>query len=63
MDEWLADEDNDFTIKDRPVVTMGITMTLTEFDILMTLLRVYDHARSHFVFEICEESFPQRYAN
>jgi hypothetical protein len=35
---------------------MGVAMTLTEYDILTTLLRVYDHARSHFVFEICEES-------
>jgi hypothetical protein len=57
MDEWLQDRDDDFTTKDRPVVAMGVTMmTLTEHDILVTLLRVYDHSRSHFVFEICEES-------
>jgi hypothetical protein len=56
MDEWLEDEDSDFTIKDRPVVAMGVAMTLTEYDILTTLLRVYDHSRSHFVFEICDES-------
>jgi hypothetical protein len=56
MDEWLEDEDNDFTVKDRAVVAMGFAMTLTEYDLLTTLLRVYDHARSHFVYEICEES-------
>ncbi len=56
MDEWLEDKDSNFTIKDRPVVAMGVAMTLTEYDILTTLLRVYDLARSHFVFEICEES-------
>jgi hypothetical protein len=56
MDEWLENEDSDFTIKDRPVVAMGVAMTLTEYDILTTLLRVYDHSRSHFVFEICDES-------
>ncbi len=32
----------------------GVDMTRTEFDLLTTLTRVYDHARSHFVFEICE---------
>jgi hypothetical protein len=56
MDEWLLDEANDFSVKDRPVVAMGVSMTLTEYDILRILLRVFDHARSHFVFEICEES-------
>jgi len=56
MDEWLEDEDDDFSVRDRPVVAMGVAMTLTEYDILTTLLRVYDHARAHFVFEICEES-------
>ncbi len=30
-------------------------MTRTaEFDLLLTLVRVCDHARSHFIFEICE---------
>ncbi len=32
----------------------GVEMMHTEFDLLITLGRVYDHARSHFVFEICE---------
>ncbi len=32
MDEWLLDEANDFSVKDRPVVAMGVSMTLTEYD-------------------------------
>jgi hypothetical protein len=56
MNEWLEDKDDDFSVKDRPVVAMGVAMTLTDYDILTTLLRVHDHARAHFVFEICEES-------
>jgi hypothetical protein len=32
----------------------GVEMTRTEFDLLRTLVRVYDHARSHFIFELCE---------
>ncbi len=46
MDEWLEDEDDDFSVKDRPVVAMGVAMTLTDYDILTTLLRVYDQARA-----------------
>jgi hypothetical protein len=34
----------------------GVDMTRTEFELLRTLTRVYDHSRSHFVFEICEPS-------
>jgi hypothetical protein len=34
----------------------GTEMTRTEFDLLLTLVRVFDHAHSHFVFEICEPS-------
>jgi hypothetical protein len=31
-------------------------MTQTEFDLLIELLRVFDQARSHFIYEICEPS-------
>jgi hypothetical protein len=31
-------------------------MTQTEFDLLAELLRVYDQARCHFIYEICEPS-------
>jgi hypothetical protein len=31
-------------------------MTQTEFDLLSELLRVFDQARSHFIFEVCEPS-------
>ncbi len=55
MEQWVVDEDHIFTEKDRPAVTMGVSMTVLEHDVLTTLLRVYDHARSHFIFEICEE--------
>ena len=33
-----------------------LEMTHTEFSLLETRVRVYDHARSHFIFEICEEA-------
>ena len=54
IDELVADEENDVTERDRAVLMTGVEMTRTEFDLLLTLVRVYDHARSHFVFEICE---------
>ena len=54
IDDFVAAEDNDVTELDRAVLLTGIDMTRTEFDLLRTLTRVYDHARSHFVFEICE---------
>jgi hypothetical protein len=41
---------------DRVVLMTGVNMTRTEFELLRTLTRVYDHSRSHFVFEICEPS-------
>ncbi len=50
----MTAEDNDVTELDRALLMTGVDMTRTEFDLLMTLMRVYDHARSHFVFEICE---------
>ncbi len=56
VDDLIASNDNDVTEVDRPVLMTGFEMTRTEFDLLLTLTRVYDHARSHFVFEICEPS-------
>ena len=56
MDDVIADVDNDITEADRAVVMTGVDMTRTEFDLLCTLLRVFDHSRSHFIFEICEPS-------
>jgi hypothetical protein len=55
MEQWLLDEDHALTEKDRPTVAMGSLMTVIEYDVYTTLLRVYDHARSHLIFEICEE--------
>ena len=54
IDDLVADEENDVTERDRAVLMTGVEMTRTEFDLLLTLTRVYDHARSHFVFAICE---------
>jgi hypothetical protein len=56
IDDLIADEDNDVTGRDRAVLMTGVKMTRTEFDLLQTLVRVFDHARSHFVFEVCEPS-------
>ncbi len=55
LEDLLADDDNDVEVADRPVMTMtGLDMTQTEFDLLETLIRVHDEARSHFVSEICD---------
>ena len=54
VDALIAAADNGITERDRPVLMTGVEMTRTEFDLLVTLTRVYDHARSHFIFEICE---------
>ncbi len=45
-----------------PTLIACLEMTQTEFALLETLVRVYDHARSHFVSEICEPSV-KRYLN
>ena len=44
------------TKEDRPLLVTCVGMTQTEFDLLSEFLRVFDQARSHFVFEICEPS-------
>jgi hypothetical protein len=54
VDELIRDEDNPVTEKDRALIQTGIEMTRTEFDLLVMLVRVFDHARCHFVVEICE---------
>jgi hypothetical protein len=55
LEDVLADAENDVAEPDRPVMMTCLEMTQTEFDLLETLVRVYDEkARSHFVFEICE---------
>jgi hypothetical protein len=54
IDNLIDDEGNDVEEKDRMLLQTGLEMTLTEFDLLQTLIRVFDHARSHFVYEICE---------
>ncbi len=55
IDELVA-EDDSVREDDRPVISISISMTQTEFDLLVELLRVYDQARSHFIYEICEPS-------
>jgi hypothetical protein len=56
LDELIAAADNEADEDDRPVLETCLEMTQTEFAHLETLIRVYDHARSHFVYEICEPS-------
>jgi hypothetical protein len=56
IDNLIDDEENDVEEKDRMLLQTGLEMTLTEFNLLQTLIRVFDHARSHFVYEICEPS-------
>ena len=38
------------------MISTSIGMTQTEFDLLIELLRVFDQARIHFIYEICEPS-------
>jgi hypothetical protein len=54
IDDLVEADDNDVSELDRAVLITGVDMTRTEFELLRTLTRVYDHSRSHFVFEICE---------
>ena len=56
LEDLINDDGNDVEEKDRVFLQTGLEMTLTEFDLLETLIRVFDHARSHFVYEICEPS-------
>jgi hypothetical protein len=54
IDDLIKDVANVVEESDRALLTTGLEMTRTEFDLLLTLTRVYDHTRSHFVVEICE---------
>jgi hypothetical protein len=54
LDELITSPDYDAGEEDRPVLETCLEMTQTEFALLETLVRVYDHARSHFVYEICD---------
>jgi hypothetical protein len=54
IDDLIESEENDVSEFDRALLMTGIEMTRTEFDLLITLIRLFDHARSYFVFEICE---------
>ena len=54
LDELVAQDDNDVTDEDMPILTSCLEMTQTEFALLETLVRVFDHARSHF-------GYPGRY--
>jgi hypothetical protein len=54
LEELSADDENDVETSDRPVMMTCLDMTQTEFDLLETLIRVYDEARSHFISEICD---------
>jgi hypothetical protein len=56
IDDLVASDENDVNEADRALLMTGTEMTRTELDLLLTLIRVFDHARSHFVFEICEPS-------
>ena len=62
LDELFTDDANNITEEDRPSLTTCLEMTETEFALLETLIRVYDHARCHFVSEICEPPV-KRYLN
>jgi hypothetical protein len=54
LEELIVNEENGVVEADRPTLTACLEITQTEFALLETLVRVYDHARSHFVSEICE---------
>jgi hypothetical protein len=62
LEDLVTDGDNDVTNEDMPTLTSYLEMTQTEFALLETLVRVYDHARNHFISEICEPSV-KRYLN
>jgi hypothetical protein len=57
INDMIVDAEIDVVETDRALLlSTAVEMTRTEFDLLSTLIRVYDHARSHFVFEVCEPS-------
>jgi hypothetical protein len=62
VDDLINADDNDLEEGERALIMTALEMTRTEFDLLQTLTRVYDHDRSHFVFEICD-SATKRFLN
>ena len=56
LGELIENDDNDLVEADRHALDTCLEMTQTEFALFETLVRVFDHARSHFVPEICEPS-------
>jgi hypothetical protein len=54
--ELIENDDNGLVEADRPALKTCLEMTQTEFALFETLVRVFDHARSHFISEICEPS-------
>jgi hypothetical protein len=58
----VTNGENEVTTQDMPTLQACLDMTQTEFALLETLVRVYDHARSHFIAEICEPPV-KRYLN
>ncbi len=56
IDELFDSKELQLVELDRPILNTCIEMTQTEFAYLETLVRVlvYEHARSHFVCEICD---------
>ncbi len=62
VDDLINSEANDLEEAERALIMTALEMTRTEFDLLQTLTRVYDHARSHFVYEICDPA-TERFLN
>jgi hypothetical protein len=54
LEDLIADEENGVVEADWITLRACLEMAQTEFALLETLVRVYDHARSNFVSEICE---------
>ncbi len=62
LNDLLDNVENDAMDTDRPVMQTCLEMTQNDFDLLETLIRVYNEARSHFVFEICDPTV-KRFVN
>jgi hypothetical protein len=56
LEDLINDTETNVVEDDRSVLETCLDMTQTGFVLLETLVRVYDHASSHFVFEICDPS-------
>jgi hypothetical protein len=58
IDALVADVTSLVTEKNRPVLTSCCELTPSELQIFEEFTRVFDKARSHFVFEIVRSSTP-----